>query len=464
MTTAAVAHTMFSTDKTEADRQWAVLTIVLATYLLILLDTSIVITGLPDIAKDFGFSPSSLSWVQNAYTLFFGGFLMVGARAGDLFGRKRVYLTGVAIFTLASLAIGLAQSGTMLVVARAIQGVGAAILAPATMALLTIHFPEGEPRTKALSAYAATAGIGASLGLVLGGFFAGALSWRVGFLVNVPVGIILWWAGRSLLVETPRTKGAPDMLSAGLSTLGMGSLVYGIVSSATGWAQIEAWGACVLGIALLAAFFLRQAGAKAPLLPLSLFASSSRTASYVARMMFIGAMVGFFFYATQLMQVVMGMTPFQAGLGFLPMTAMTFVASLLIPRGTRLIGTGGVLALAFLCAALGLFWLGQQPAHSTYLWNVGLPMLLLGIGNGAALGPLTVAGMSGVAKADAGAASGVVNTAHQLGGTLGLASLVALAATFSDSLADHIVLGFNAAAILQLAGLALTLLFVARPR
>ena len=454
---------MFSTDQTEAQRQRAVLVIVLATYLLILLDTSIVITGLPDIREDFGFSAASLSWVQNAYTLFFGGFLMLGARAGDLFGRKRVYLTGVAIFTLASLIIGIAQSGAVLVAARAIQGIGAAILAPATMALLTIHFREGEPRTKALSAYAATAGVGASLGLVLGGFFAGAISWRVGFLMNVPVGLVIGWAARMLLVETPRNAGKLDLLSSALSTLGMGSLVYGIVSSATAASRLEVAGTILTGLALLVAFFVRQSVTKAPLLPLSLFASRSRLAAYVARMLFIGAMVAFFFYSTQLMQVAMGLTPFQAGLGFMPMTIMTFIASLLIPRGTRLVGTGGVLAVALVCAALGLLWLGHQPEHPSYLWNVGVPMLLLGIGNGAALGPLTVAGMTGVAREDAGAASGVVNTAHQLGGTLGLASLVALAAALSDTLPGHIAIGFTAGAALQLVALAITLLFIIRP-
>ena len=180
-------------------------------------------------------------------------------------------------------------------------------------------------------------------------------------------------------------------------------------------------------------------------------------------MLFIGAMVAFFFYSTQLMQVAMGLTPFQAGLGFMPMTIMTFIASLLIPRGTRLVGTGGVRAFALACAALGLLWLGHQPEHSVYLWNVGLPMLLLGIGNGAALGPLTVAGMTGVAREDAGAASGVVNTAHQLGGTLGLASLVALAAALSDTLPGHIVIGFTAGAVLQVVALAITLLFIIRP-
>lgn len=204
-----------------AHQQRAVLIVVLATYMMIILDTSIVITGLPDIRDGLGFSPTGLSWVQNAYTLSFGGFMLFGARAGDILGRRRVYLAGLALFMLASLVIGLAPNPATLLIARAVQGAGAAVLAPTTLSLLTIHFAEGEERNRAFAQYAAAAGIGSSLGLVLGGIFAGWISWRVGFLVNVPVGLALFIAASRLLAKQPGSGGRLDITGAVISTLGM---------------------------------------------------------------------------------------------------------------------------------------------------------------------------------------------------------------------------------------------------
>lgn len=446
----------------------AVLIVVLASYLMILLDTSIVITGLPDIRDGLGFSPTGLSWVQNTYTLAFGGLLMLGARAGDLFGRRRVYLAGVALFTLASLAIGLAPNPATLLVARGVQGIGAAILAPTTLALLSTHFAEGEERNRALSQYAATAGVGASLGLVLGGIFAGWISWRVGFLMNVPVGVALYLAASRLLTESAPSGGRVDVAGAITSTFGMGGLVYGIVRSATtGWHDPLTLATVGIGAGLIAAFLWMQARTAEPLLPLRLFANRVRSGAYAARALFVGSMVSFFFFSTQLMQGVLHMTPVEAGFGFLPMTVVTFLVSLALPRLLRRFGGGIVLAGAFSCAAAGLVWLAQAGAAQGYLLAVGLPMLLIGLGNGSALAPLTVAGVRGVAPQDAGAASGLVNAAHQLGGTVGLAVLVTVfaaamrGAPASDAtLAHGISAGLYGAAILQVAGLVVTLLFV----
>ena len=217
-------------------RHGAVLAIIMASYLMIVIDVSIVITGLPQIQSTLGFSHAGLSWVQNAYTLAFGSLLLLGARAGDLLGRRRMFVAGLGLFTLASLAIGVAQNPAWLLTARAVQGVGSAVLAPSTLALLSTHFAEGPERTRALSLYAAAAGIGATLGLVLGGLFADLFSWRAGFFINLPIGLVLMLAARRYIRETPVSRGRFDLAGAASSTLGMTALVYGLVRAAEdGW-------------------------------------------------------------------------------------------------------------------------------------------------------------------------------------------------------------------------------------
>lgn len=448
-------------------RQRAVLIVVLASYMMIILDTSIVITGLPDIRDGLGFSPTGLSWVQNAYTLSFGGFMLLGARAGDILGRRQVYLAGLALFMMSSLVIGLAPNPATMLIARVMQGAGAAVLAPTTLSLLTIHFAEGEERNRAFAQYAAAAGIGSSLGLVLGGIFAGWMSWRVGFLVNVPVGLVLFIAAARLLEGQPGSGGRLDFSGVVVSTLGMGGLVYGIVRSATeGWSDAITIGSIAAGVLLIAAFLISQSRRSNPLLPLRLFADRGRVGAYLARAMFLGAMVSFFFFSTQLMQGELLMTPVQAGIGFLPMTVLTFVASLALPRLVRAFGNGRVLVVAFLVMAVGLVWLAQAGA-GTYLSAVAAPMLLIGLGNGLGLGPLTSAAMRGVAPEDSGAASGLVNVAHQLGGTLGLAALVTVFAAAmrgiaapDEALARGVSAGLHGSAVLAVLGLILALALI----
>ncbi len=449
-----------------------VLFVVLATYLMILLDTSIVITGLPDIRTGLGFSPTGLAWVQNAYMLSFGGLLMLGARAGDLMGRKRVFLFGLLVFTVSSLAIGLAQSPAQLLIARSIQGIGAATLAPSTLALLSTYYPEGPERHRALAYYAATAGIGASLGLVVGGIFADWISWRVGFFINVPLGFVLFVLGRRFLAESQTHDGAFDLIGAISSTLGMTALVYGIVRSASaGWGDDLTIGSMLVAFFLLMGFVIVERRAAQPILPLRLVASRERSGAYIARMAFVGAMFSFFFFTTQFMQGVLDFTPFEAGVGFLPMTIPTFVASLFLPRLTALIGNGRVLSLALLTCAIGMFWLAQADVGSHYLRDLAIPMLLIGFGNGLALGPLTIAGVSGVAKTDSGAASGLVNVAHQLGGALGVSVLVVVFASAAApgvtgrlGLAHQIEMALGGAALMLLAGFVIAVIFVARPK
>src|SRR5712691_10941232 len=286
-----------------ADRRTAVLAIILVSYFMIVLDISIVITGLPKILESLSFSATGLSWVQNAYTLAFGGLLLLGARAGDILGRRRMLIAGLALFTAASLGVGIAQSAAWLIAARALQGVGAAILAPSTLALLTTNFREGPERTRSLAYYAAVAGVGASVGLVLGGIVADWLSWRVGFFINVPIGIALMLGAQRYLGETERRSGEFDVAGALTSTLGVTAVVYGLVRSAsTGWSDRVTVAALTAGVVLLALLVLNEWRAKRPIMPLRLFASRERVGAYAARVLYLGAMMGFWFFTTQFLQ------------------------------------------------------------------------------------------------------------------------------------------------------------------
>src|SRR5580704_8162451 len=302
-----------------ASNRTTVLAIVLVSYLMIVLDISIVITALPKIQQGLEFSATGLSWVQNAYTLAFGGLLLLGARAGDILGRRRVFVIGLTIFTAASLLIGSAQSAAWPIASRALQGAGSAILAPSTLALLTASFAEVPERTRAVAYYGAVAGIGASVGLVLGGVIADWISWRVGFFINLPIGALLILAARRHLAESERRPGRLDLIGAMSSTLGMTSLVYGIVRSATaGWSDPFTVAALSIGALLLAFFIRNEWRAEQPIMPLRLLASRERAGAYAARILFLGAMMGFWFFITQFLQIVMGFSPLRAGIGFLP--------------------------------------------------------------------------------------------------------------------------------------------------
>jgi len=414
-----------------------VLAIILVSYFMIVLDISIVITGLPKIQESLTFSPTGLSWVQNAYTLAFGGLLLLGARAGDILGRRRMFIAGLALFTAASLGVGIARSVAWLIATRALQGVGAAILAPSTLALLTTNFREGPERTRALAYYAAVAGVGASVGLVLGGIVADWLSWRVGFFINVPIGIALMLGAQRYLGETERRSGEFDVAGALTSTLGVTAVVYGLVRSAsTGWSDRVTVAALTAGVVLLALLVLNEWRAKRPIMPLRLFASRERVGAYAARVLYLGGMMGFWFFTTQFLQRVLGYGPFAAGLAFLPTTIPNFAAAMMVPRLTRRFGNARLLAGGLTLTLVGMAWLSRVSADSSYLIGVALPMILIGIGQGAVLGPLTVAGVAGVRPEDAGAASGLVNVTHQLGGSLGLSILVVVFAAAASGPVD----------------------------
>ena len=407
----------------------AILTIVLVSYFMILLDNSVIFTGLPSLQADLQLTGTEPAWVQNAYTLVFGGFLLLGARAGDILGRKPVFIFGLIVFSVASLLIALSPAGWWIITARAIQGIGAAIVAPSALSLITATF-EGKERSRAVAWYSATAGIGASLGLVVGGAMASWFSWRAGFFINVPIGLAMLLLAPRFLPRTPALPGRFDLVPAITSTLGVGALVFAILNAAeNGWASTATLVGFVVAAVVLAAFLITEARATQPIMPLRLFASRTRTGAYLTRLLYLGAMIGFFFFTSQYLQEALGFTPIQAGLAFLPMTLVNFVVAIAIPRITARFGNTLPLAVGVALTLAGIFWLSHITPASDYLTAVALPMLLIGAGQGLAFAPMTTFGIAGANAADAGAASGVVNTFHQVGSSLGLGILVAIAGT-----------------------------------
>ncbi|WP_163544100.1 MFS transporter [Occultella kanbiaonis] len=419
----------------------AILAIILVGYFMVILDNSIVITGLPHIRAELGLSATAVAWVQNAYLLTFGGLLLLGARAGDILGRRRMFVLGLVVFTLASVAVSLAPTGAWLIGARAAQGLGAAVLAPSTLALLTANFSEGSERNRATAAYGAVAGIGASVGLVAGGLLADLVSWRVGFGINLPLGIAMLIAGLRALPETPRRPGRFDLAGAVLATLGPAAVAYGFVRAAEyGWADLPALGLLAGGAALLGTLVAVERGAAQPVMPLNLFASRERSGAYLARMLFIGAMMGFFLFTSQYLQDERGLTALAAGLAFFPMTVVNFAVAVAVPPLQRRTSGPVLLVAGLVLAVAGMAWLSMITADRSYLVGVALPMVLIGAGQGLAFAPLTASGIAGVAPAQAGAASGVVNSVHQLGGALGMSLVLAVAGTYPTAMLAGAVL------------------------
>jgi len=409
-----------------------ILAIILATYLMIILDATVVITALPDIHRALHFSSTGLSWVQNVYTLTFGGLLLLGARAGDILGRRRVFVAGIALFTVASLLGGLAESASWLLAARAVQGIGAAVAAPSTLALLQVSFEEGPERTRAVGAYSAVAGGGGSVGLVLGGMLTTWISWRWGLFINVPIGVVMILLAPRYLPETERRPGRFDLAGAASSTVGMTSLVYGFVRAASsGWTDPITIASFLLSGVLLTSFVITERRAEQPITPLHLFASRQRSGAYITRMLVVSGMFAMFFFMTQYFQGVLGYSPLLSGLAFLPVTAVMFGVVRVMPRLVPRFGTQRLLAGGVLVALVGMAWLSQLGPTTPFFPQIVLPMALLGIGIGSALVPLTTAGIAGVDAGDAGAASGLVNVAQQLGGSLGLGILITVFAAAS---------------------------------
>jgi EmrB/QacA subfamily drug resistance transporter len=445
-----------------------VLAIILATYLMIVLDASVVITALPKIHDGLHFSAADLSWVQSAYALTFGGLLLLGARAGDIIGRRTVFVLGIGIFTFASLLGGLAQSPAELLLARAVQGVGGAIAAPSTLALLTTNFREGEERTRALAAYSAVAGAGGSVGLVLGGLLTDLISWRAGLFINVPVGAVLMWLAIRYLEDTEPQPGRFDVMGAVTSTLGMTAVVYGFVRAAqAGWGDAMTIASFAAGLALLTAFVVTERRAVHPITPLRLFASRERSGANAARMLIVGGMFSMFFFLSQYLQGVRGYSPLAAGVAFLPMTLVMFSMVRAVPRLVARLGNTAVLISGVTVDALGMTWLSRIGVDTPFFPGIAVPLVMMGLGIGMALAPLTSAGIAGVEPADAGAASGLVNAAQQLGGSLGLSVLVTVfaaagGAASRQELTDGVSAALTGSAVLLTLALAIVVLVVQR--
>jgi len=439
----------------------AILAIVLVSFFMVILDNSILFTGLPHIQRSLGLTDTGLSWTSNAYTLVFGGLLLLGARSGDLLGRRRMFIWGLAIFSLASLLVGVAPTGWWMIAARALQGTGAAVVAPLSLSLLTTSFPEGRERSRAVSYYGATAGIGAAVGLLVGGALTEWVSWRAGFLINIPIGIAVIAATVRHVPETPRKTGRFDITGAILSTLGVGMIVFGVVSSAgRDWASPLTMWPVAAGVVLLALLIANEARARQPILPLRVFRSRERSGAYIGRLLFGAAMMSFFYFTSQFLQSAYHYTPFRTGMAFLPMTIASFLLAVNVPRLMRRFGSAGLMTVGFVLLLCGLGWLSQIHPDSPYLTGIALPMVVFGVGQGLTLGPLTGAGVTGATDDLAGPASGLVNTTQQLGGSIGIATLVAVTASVGGSPVEQVATAYTGGTLFTAGALAATLILI----
>lgn len=402
------------------------LAVILTAQLMLVLDSTIVNVALPVIRGQFGFSPATLSWVLNGYTLAFGGLLLLGGRLGDVLGYRRTFIIGLSVFVLSSALGGAAQSAAWLVAARAVQGVGAALAAPAALALLTRSRPEGPARNQALGLFAAVSSGGASIGLLLGGVLTSGVSWRWSLLINVPIGIAAIVIGSRLLPDTERRREPFDIPGALTAVVGMTSLVAGFV-----WIPEYGWSlrtvvSIAVGVAAMASFMIIERRTSFPLFALRLLRDPNRVTALLAFMLVVGGQMGGFFFLVQYLQVVRGYDAFTSGLAFLPLTVGIFAVSRIAPRlisryGPFAVGLGGMIML------LGAhLMLSRITADGNLMISVLVPMVLLGVGGGATFLPMNIRILSGVPAGDAGSASGMLQTAQQAGGAaLGLAVLIA---------------------------------------
>ncbi len=419
----------------------------LSAQLMIILDMTVVNIALPHIQSSLHFSTTTLSWVLNGYTLTSGGLLLLGGRAGDILGRRRVFLAGITLFTLASLAGGLATTGGLLLAARALQGAGGAMASPAVLALIVTSFPEGRERTRALGIYMGVITGGSSLGLVLGGVITEWLSWRWVLFINVPIGLAVVAVAPLFVAETPRQPGRFDLAGALTATTGVTALVYGFIrAAASGWGDeltLAAFGAAAVVLAL---FVVTETRARQPITPMRLFADTSRAGSFIARLLLIAGMFGVFYFLTEFLQKVVGFSPLRAGVAFLPMTFALFAVSRLAPRLMPKVGVKPLMIAGMLPAIASMAWLWRVTPATGYWPGIFGPMLLLGLGMGLVFVPLTTASLAGVPASDSGAASGLVNMLQLAGGSLGLGVLVAVFGTASRHAASHAPAGLTALA------------------
>lgn len=392
-----------------------ILPIVLISYFLILLNNSLIFTSTVKISEELQMNNLMVAWISNAYALTFGGFLAFSAKLGDIIGRKKSLLTGLVIFSLASLLVGMSQSATMIISMRALQGIGASLLAPATLALLMDNY-QGEQLTRAIAYYGATAGIGSSLGMIIGGLIASYMSWRAGFYLDLIVGIILIVISILGITNQKATHGAKiDWWGTITSVIGFSGLVYSLNGSSY---RLVAF---IVSIVTLIIFGYIESKVEHPLMPLVVFKDNQRISALILRFFMLGASMSYFFLMPQALQKVFGFSPLMASISFLPLTVIQFIVSLYIPRLTARFSNTSVLISGVVVDTLGFVLGSVIGINSGYWWGVAFPMIFLGIGQGLIMGPATVAGVAGTSGEIAGAASGVVNTFHQIGGAVGLA-------------------------------------------
>jgi EmrB/QacA subfamily drug resistance transporter len=416
--------------------KWLALALLAAAQFVVILDASIVNVALPSIGTDLNFSQGDLSWVVNAYVLVFGGFLLLGGRLADLLGRRRLFIIGLVLFAVASLAGGLAQNAGQLIGARAVQGLGAALLSPAALSLVTVLFAEGAERNKAMGVWGAVAGSGGAVGVLLGGMLTEWAGWEWVLFVNVPIGVAAALLASRLLPES-RNEGRRhfDVAGAVTVTAGVSLLVYALVDATdAGWGSAQTLGLSAIALALITAFYLIERRTKAPLVPFpGIFRIRTITGINVSAVLIAAALFSMFFFISLYMQQVLGFSALEAGLAYLPLALGIIVtagaASGLVTR----FGFKPVLVAGLVLTAVGLIWFSQVSADGSYVGDVLFPSLLAAVGLGLAFVSMTVAAVSGVEPHEAGLASGLINTSQQVGGALGLAVLATIANSQTDS-------------------------------
>jgi EmrB/QacA subfamily drug resistance transporter len=422
----------------DSRRRWLALIVLCLGNLMIVLDTTIVNVALPSIREDLDFSETSLAWVVNAYLLTFGGFLLLGGRLGDLYGHRRLFLIGITLFTAASLACGLATSQGFLVGARAVQGLGGAVVSAVALSLIMTMFTEPAERAKAMGVIGFVSAGGGSIGVLLGGVLTDTLDWHWIFLVNVPIGALVFTLSRTLLpaARGPAATARLDVAGAVTVTTSLMLAVYAIVNgNEAGWTSAQTIGLLVAAAALLSIFLWIEARVRSPLMPLGLFRLRNVATANVIGVLWAAAMFAWFFLSALYLQLVLGYSPLQVGLAFLP--ANLIMGAFSLGLSAKLVLRFGIrrpLAIGLLLSTVGLVLFARAPVDGTFIVDVLPSMILLGFGAGIAFNPLLLAAMSDVEPSESGLASGVVNTAFLMGGALGLAVLASLAASRTDSL------------------------------
>jgi EmrB/QacA subfamily drug resistance transporter len=408
------------------------LLVIAAAQLMVVLDATIVNVALPHIQDALHFSGTNLEWVVNAYTLAFGGLLLLGGRSGDLLGRRRVFIAGIALFALASLAGGFATDQAWLLTARVVQGIGGALAAPASLSLIAVTFPEGRERNRAMGVYSAVSIAGAAIGLIAGGLLTSYADWRWVFFVNVPIGLVLVLLAPRVLRESERVRGSFDLPGAITGSLGLGALVYGLSEAATTFANGQAishWGnakviaSLAAAVVLLGAFAFIEARSRHALVPPRVLASRNRTGAYLISLCIGTAVFGMFFFMTIFVQQVWGYSPVRSGIAYLPMVAAIMIGAALSSQLVARIGARPLMTVGPLFAAAGMFWLSRISETSTYAGGVLGPLMLTGLGMGLTFVPLSLVALARVPNKDTGVASSLLNTGQQVGGSIGLAIL-----------------------------------------